>query len=163
MEYITVPWRKDYVKNAQKMKQCFFCVASKRNHDQKDFILFRGNHNFVILNKYPYSPGHLMIAPFNHLDSIEKAEKKASDEMADILKKSIEILRKVYHPHGFNTGMNIGHSAGAGVAYHYHMHIIPRWTGDSNFMPLVARAKLTIEDIRQTYDKLSRHFKDVVL
>jgi ATP adenylyltransferase len=99
-----------------------------------------------------------MIVPYQHLDSIEKAEKKSSDEMADILKKSIEILRKVYHPHGFNTGMNIGHSAGAGVAHHYHMHVIPRWVGDSNFMPIIGKTKLTIEDLNKTYNNLYPHF-----
>lgn len=158
---MTVPWREDYVKNAHKMKECFFCEASKRQNDKKDFILYRGKYNFIILNKYPYSPGHLMIAPYKHLDSIEKSGKKSSDELADILKKSIEILRKVYLPHGFNTGMNIGHSAGAGVAFHYHMHVIPRWIGDSNFMPIIGKTKLTIESIHKSYDKLSQYFKDL--
>lgn len=161
MEYMTVPWREDYVKNAYKMKECFLCIASKRKNDKKNFILYRGKYNFIILNKYPYSPGHLMIVPYQHLDSIEKAEKKSSDEMTDILKKSIEILRKVYHPHGFNTGMNIGHSAGAGVAHHYHMHVIPRWVGDSNFMPIIGKTKLTIEDLNKTYNNLYPSFKDL--
>jgi ATP adenylyltransferase len=158
MEYMTVPWRENYVKNAYKMKECYFCTASKKKNDKQNYILYRGKYNFIILNKYPYSPGHPMIVPYQHLDSIEKAEKKSSDEMADILKKSIEILRKVYHPHGFNTGMNIGHSAGAGVAHHYHMHVIPRWVGDSNFMPIIGKTKLTIEDLNKTYNNLYPHF-----
>ena len=161
MEYMTVPWREDYVRNAHKMKECLFCIASKRKNDKQNFILYRGKYNFIILNKYPYSPGHLMIVPYQHLDSIEKAEKKSSDEMVDILKKSIEILRKAYQPHGFNTGMNIGHSAGAGVAHHYHMHIIPRWVGDSNFMPIIGKTKLTIEDLNKTYKNLYPYFKDL--
>jgi len=161
MEYIAAPWREDYVKNACKMKECIFCAASKRKSDKKDFILYRGKYNFVILNKYPYSPGHLMIAPYEHLDSIEKAEKISTDEMTDILKKSLKILRKIYNPHGFNTGMNIGHSAGAGVADHYHLHVIPRWVGDSNFMPIIGKTKLTLEDLNKTYHNLYPYFKNL--
>jgi ATP adenylyltransferase len=161
MEYIAAPWREDYVKNAYKMKECIFCAASKRKNDKKDFILYRGKYNFVILNKYPYSPGHLMIAPYEHLDSIEKAEKISTDEMTDILKKSLKILRKIYNPHGFNTGMNIGHSAGAGVADHYHLHVIPRWVGDSNFMPIIGKTKLTLEDLNKTYHNLYPYFKNL--
>jgi len=157
---MTVPWREHYVKNAHKMKGCFFCAVAKRKKDKQDLILYRGEHNFIILNKYPYSPGHLMIAPYKHLDSIEKAGKKTSYEMTDILKKSLEILREVYNPHGFNTGMNIGHSAGAGVAYHYHLHVIPRWVGDSNFMPIIGKTKLTTEDLNKTYNNLCTHFKN---
>jgi len=161
MEYITVPWRENYVKNAHKMKKCFFCLASKRKTDKQDFILYRGAYNFVILNKYPYSPGHIMIAPYQHIDSIEKSEKNVSNEMMEILKKSVIILRKVYNPHGFNAGMNIGHSAGAGVAHHYHLHVIPRWVGDSNFMPIIGKTKLTIEDLNKTFDNLYPYFKNL--
>ena len=99
-----------------------------------------------------------MIAPYAHLDSIEKAKKEITDEMADLLKLSLSVLRKTYQPHGFNTGMNIGHSAGAGVADHYHLHIIPRWTGDANFMPLIGKTRVVIEDIETTYEKLKSKF-----
>jgi ATP adenylyltransferase len=99
-----------------------------------------------------------MIAPFKHLDSLEKADKKTSYEMTDFLQLSLKILRKVYKPHGFNTGMNLGRSAGAGVADHYHLHVIPRWTGDSNYMPLVGGTKVVIEDLNTTYDKLIPFF-----
>jgi len=160
MEYKTVPWREQYVKNAHKMKECFFCTAAKRKKDKQNLILYRGEHNFIILNKYPYSPGHLMIAPYKHLDSIEKAGGETSYEMIDILKKSLEILREVYNPHGFNTGMNIGHSAGAGVAHHYHLHVIPRWVGDSSFMPIIGKTKLTTEDLHKTYNNLYTYFKN---
>jgi ATP adenylyltransferase len=99
-----------------------------------------------------------MIAPYKHLDSIEKAEKEITDEMADLLKLTLGVLRTTYRPHGFNTGMNIGHSAGAGVADHYHLHVIPRWTGDANFMPLIGKTKVVIEDIESTYEKLRSCF-----
>ena len=140
------------------MTECIFCQALQTKKDSEVFILHRAKHNFIILNRYPYTPGHLMIAPYEHLDSIEKAEKSVTDEMADLLKKSLSVLRQTYRPHGFNTGMNIGHSAGAGVADHYHLHVIPRWTGDANFMPLIGKTKVVIEDIETTYKKLKSHF-----
>ncbi|MFC2163422.1 HIT domain-containing protein [Acidobacteriota bacterium] len=158
IKYITAPWREEYVKKAFKMTECIFCRALQAETDKEAFILHRAKHNFLILNRYPYTPGHLMIAPYAHLDSIEKAEKEITDEMADLLKLSLRVLRKTYRPHGFNTGMNIGHSAGAGVADHYHLHLIPRWTGDANFMPLIGNTKVVIEDIETTYKKLKSQF-----
>lgn len=163
MEFIHAPWRKEYVRNLSKMNECIFCRALKMKNDKEAFILFRGQNNFVLLNKYPYTPGHLMIAPYKHLSSFERAEKESTDEMTDILKLSLRILRKKYRPHGFNTGMNLGHSAGAGVADHFHLHLIPRWTGDSNFMPLVGRTKVVIEDIETTYDRLLPYFQKAKL
>ncbi len=154
MEYITAPWREDYVKKICKMDECIFCRALKLKNDRKAFILFRGQHNFIMLNKYPYTPGHLMIAPYRHIASFERVKKESTDEMTELLKLSLKILKKSYHPHGFNTGMNLGRSAGAGVSEHYHLHIIPRWTGDSNFMPLVGKTKVVIEDLEITYRRL---------
>jgi len=107
-----------------------------------------------MLNKYPYTPGHLMIAPYKHIASFERAKKESTDEMADLLKLSLKILKKNYRPHGFNTGMNLGQSAGAGVSDHYHLHVIPRWTGDSNLMPLVSNTKIFLEDLKITYKRL---------
>lgn len=159
MEYITTPWREEYIKKLIKMKGCIFCQALKKKNDKQSFILYRGIHNFVLLNKYPYTPGHLMIAPYKHLGSIELAKKEATDEMTELLKKCLSLLRKQYDPQGFNTGMNIGQCAGAGVADHYHLHIIPRWSGDSNFMPLIGKTKVVLEDLYTSYDKLLRYFE----
>lgn len=154
MEYISTPWREEYVKNIYKMTECIFCRALKLKDDRKAYILYRGTHNFIMLNKFPYTPGHLIIAPYRHIASFERAKKEITDEMTDILKLSLKALKKKYHPHGFNTGMNLGKSAGAGVADHYHLHVIPRWVGDSNFMPLVGKTKVTLEDLNTTYDRL---------
>jgi ATP adenylyltransferase len=159
MEYITAPWREKYVKQVFKMKECIFCKALKQKDDKKCFILYRGNHNFVLLNKYPYTPGHLMIAPYKHLNSVELAEKKSSSEMMELLTKCLGILRKHYKPQGFNAGMNLGHSAGAGVADHYHLHVIPRWIGDSNFMPIIGKTKVVHKDLPTTYEQLLVHFQ----
>jgi ATP adenylyltransferase len=160
MEYITAPWREEYVKKVFKMKGCIFCQALEQKKDKQFFVLDRAGYNFVLLNKYPYTPGHLMIAPYKHLNSIELAGKKTTEEMMELLKKCLKILRKEYSPQGFNTGMNIGHSAGAGVADHYHLHIIPRWIGDSNFMPLVGKTKVVLKDLHTTYDQLLSHFRN---
>ena len=154
MEYIFAPWRKEYVRKISKMSECIFCRALKMKNDKKAFILYRAKKNFIVLNKYPYTSGHLMIAPYVHLSSFDRAKKESTDEMADLLKLSLRILRKKYRPHGFNTGMNLGNSAGAGVADHFHLHVIPRWTGDSNFMALVGKTKVVIEDVETTYVQL---------
>jgi ATP adenylyltransferase len=136
------------------MKKCIFCEARKNPDDRASSILFKGTHNLVLLNKYPYTPGHLMIAPFRHLSDFTRARAGERSELAELLQLAIRILRNRYKPHGFNVGMNLGHSAGAGVADHYHLHVIPRWTGDSNFMPLVGGTRVFIEDLEMTYERL---------
>ena len=154
MEYISAPWREEYVRQIYKMNECIFCRAMKLKNERDALILFKGTHNFIVLNKYPYTSGHLMIAPYKHLATFEEAKKESSDEMTDLLKLSLKALTKEYRPHGFNTGMNIGKSAGAGVADHYHFHVIPRWTGDSNFMAIVGKTKVMMNDLETTYDRL---------
>jgi len=161
MEYISTPWREEYIRKICKMSGCIFCQALKLKNDRKAFILFRGSHNFIVLNRYPYTPAHLMIAPNKHQASFEQAEKESTDEMVDLLKLSLKILRNKYRPHGFNTGMNLGRSAGAGVVDHYHLHVILRWTGDSNFMPIVGKTKTMIEDLETTYNRLYPLFQKV--
>jgi ATP adenylyltransferase len=152
--YLTAPWREAYVRNVFKMKGCIFCQALRSQDDLKALILYRGQHNFIILNKYPYTPGHLMIAPYRHLARIEAASREATEEMMELLKMSLKLLRRRYRPHGFNLGMNLGQCAGAGVVGHYHLHLIPRWSGDANFMPLVAQTKVVIEDLETTFNRL---------
>jgi len=162
MEYINAPWRARYVKNVSRAEGCIFCQALKQEDDSKAFILHRGRHNFVILNKYPYTPGHLMIAPFRHLDSPEKATRAASHELWDIQALCLKILRSHYRPQGFNLGMNLGKCAGAGITDHYHIHLIPRWPGDSNFMPLVGETRVVIETLETTFAQLSPLFREHV-
>ncbi len=163
MEYISAPWRKEYVRRISKMSGCIFCQALKSKDDREAFILFRGAHNFIVLNKYPYTSGHLMIAPYKHVSSFERAKKESTDEMADLLKLSLKVLRKKYCPQGFNTGMNLGKCAGAGVADHYHLHVIPRWTGDSHFMPIVGETKVMIENLETTFKRLFPLFQKTKL
>jgi ATP adenylyltransferase len=159
MEYISAPWREGYVKKVCRMRGCIFCRALKLKNDRAAYILFRGRHNFIILNKFPYNPGHLMIAPYRHAASLDRAPKEASDELAELLKLSLKVLKKNYRPQGFNAGLNLGRSAGAGVVHHYHLHVIPRWQGDSNFMPLISQTRVLIEDLDSAYERLCPLFK----
>jgi ATP adenylyltransferase len=154
MRYISAPWRADYVRRALTMKRCVFCEALKAPEDRIPAVLYRGRRNFVLLNRYPYTPGHLMIAPLRHVADFAEARPDERAELAELFQSALRVLRKAYAPHGFNAGMNLGASAGAGVAGHYHLHVVPRWTGDSNFMPLVGATKVFIEDLDATYRKL---------
>jgi ATP adenylyltransferase len=160
MRYISAPWRADYVRRALTMKRCVFCEALKGRDDRVPAVLYRGRHNFVLLNKYPYTPGHLMIAPRRHVADFVDAHPSERAELAELFQTALRVLRQAYAPHGFNAGMNLGPSAGAGVAGHYHLHVVPRWTGDSNFMPLVGATKVFIEDLDTTYQKLRPLFDE---
>jgi len=158
MRYIAAPWRAPYVRNVHKPAACVFCAAPKAGDDGAAHILHRGRRCFVILNKYPYQSGHLMVAPFRHTAAFERAPKPLSDEIGDIVKMSLRVLKKAFRPHGFNVGLNLGRSAGAGVVDHFHVHVVPRWTGDSNFMPIAAGTKVVIEDLAATHARLAPLF-----
>ena len=139
--------------------RCIFCEAFQNPaNDEKNFVLHRGTRNFIILNLYPYITGHLMIAPNAHVDEFGLAPKETTDEMMDLAKRCQTALRKVYDPDGFNLGMNLGRAAGAGVADHFHLHIVPRWNGDTNFMSTVGDTRVLSEDLPTTYRKLVSKF-----
>jgi ATP adenylyltransferase len=138
---------------------CIFCTAAKNSaDDETNFVLHRGAHTFVILNLYPYISGHLMIAPYAHLGELDAAPTEVTAEMMELVKRCQTALREVYRPQGFNVGMNLGRAAGAGIADHIHMHIMPRWVGDSNFMTSVAETRVIPEDLPTTYRKLLASF-----
>ena len=158
MERLWSPWRHEYIANTSPEKfqgACIFCEAQKTPaDDEKNLVLYRGTHNFVILNRYPYISGHLMVAPFAHVGEFYAAPKETTDELTDLVKRCQLALRDAYQPQGFNIGMNLGRVAGAGVADHIHMHILPRWGGDTNFMSTVAETRVLPEDLSTTYQKL---------
>ncbi len=156
--YITTPWRERYIRTAGRAKGCVLCAALKRRSDRAAHILYRGDAYFIILNKYPYTPGHLMIAPYRHTAAFERATPAEAAEMAGLMQKAIRVLRARYRPDGFNAGMNLGRSAGAGVTEHYHLHVLPRWTGDSNFLPIIGGTRTLIEDLDTTYRRLQPLF-----
>jgi ATP adenylyltransferase len=140
-------------------QSCIFCDAVKNpDHDEESLLLHRGAHAFVILNRYPYISGHLLIAPNDHLGELDTAPKEVSDEIMDLAKRCQAALRATYQPQGFNLGMNLGRAAGAGIADHIHMHIMPRWLGDTNFMTAVSETRVLPEDLQTTYRKLRATF-----
>ena len=162
MRYIAAPWRGDYVRNVHKKTSagCVLCRAESLGDERRARILHRGKLAFVIMNAYPYQSGHVMIAPFRHTSSFERAPKALTDEMSDLLKLALAVLKKAYRPQGFNVGMNLGRSGGAGVTGHVHVHAVPRWQGDSNFMPVVGRTKVVLEDLDTTYRRLRPLFRE---
>ena len=153
MEHIWAPWRMAYV-IGEKERGCIFCDKPKENKDSDNLILYRGERNFIILNNYPYNPGHLMVAPYRHVAHLEELSPEELYEHFDIVRRSIKALKEVLNPGGFNIGINIGKVAGAGVEGHIHTHIVPRWEGDTNFMPVIAETKVLPEALASTYDKL---------
>jgi ATP adenylyltransferase len=157
------PWRYDYIKSGSSEEKrrepsCIFCALQAETEDESNFILHRGEFNFVVLNIYPYISGHLLIIPYAHLGELDAAPKETTDELMDLTKRSQSLLRETYSPHGFNLGMNLGRAAGAGVAEHIHLHIMPRWMGDSNFMSTIAETRVIPEDLSTTYGKLRGKF-----
>jgi len=153
MEQISAPWRMEYILETDK-NGCFLCQYPKEDSDELNLILYRGDSNFIILNRFPYNPGHLMVAPYRHLGILQDLTDVEAKEHIDLVKKSVELLIKVMNPHGFNVGMNLGKIAGAGVDDHIHTHIVPRWQGDTNFMPVIADTKVLPESLAATYKKL---------
>lgn len=159
MEHLWSPWRYTYVSKAQPTDRCIFCDKAAQNKDADNHIVYRGKDSFVILNIYPYTSGHLMIAPYAHVATLEEAGSQTLAEMMELTRLAEKHLRSVYKPQGLNIGMNIGECAGAGVAGHIHMHVLPRWTGDSNFMTTVAETRVMPEDLAVTYARLSAAFR----
>ena len=154
MDYLWTPWRYAYVSGAEKATGCIFCDLPKLGDDRKARIVHRGHDCYVILNTYPYTSGHVMIVPFAHLDGLQKLPAAAAQEMMALAQKMEGVLRAVYHPEGINLGVNIGAAAGAGVAGHVHMHVLPRWTADSNFMTAVSETRVLPEALDTTYERL---------
>ena len=158
MKQLWAPWRMEYVKS-EKSDECIFCSLPKANDDTKNYILHRGKSAFIIMNIFPYNSAHVMVSPFRHIACLTAQNADESKEMNSLTLKAIEILRAVINPEGFNVGYNIGKAAGAGYDEHIHCHIVPRWTGDTNFMPVLGETKVHPEHLKTTYKKLLPHFK----
>lgn len=159
MDVLWSPWRYSYITGesgpANPDTGCVFCnILNSPASDEEKFILKRAGFNFVILNIYPYATGHLMIVPYEHIADLDKADKKTTDEMMDLTKCCQSAIGEIYSPQGFNMGLNIGKAAGAGVAGHFHMHILPRWIGDVNFMTTICESRTMPESLETTYAKL---------
>jgi ATP adenylyltransferase len=155
MDFIWSPWRYDYLASGgKKPSSCVFCVSGDTSHDAERLIVFRGIHNFVILNLFPYTSGHAMVAPYEHLDTIAGAKPEQLLEMMQLAQRLIGALEKLYRPEGFNLGMNLGHAAGAGIREHFHLHVVPRWVGDANFMSISGETRVLPEELSKTYERL---------
>jgi ATP adenylyltransferase len=155
------PWRSEYIASAGDADAtvCLFCkLRDEPDNDETNFVLHRASHNFVVLNRYPYTSGHLLIVPYEHVGELDMAAKMTTDELMELTKQCQTALRDVYLPDGFNVGMNLGRAAGAGIADHIHIHILPRWSGDTNFMTSVGEARVLPEDLSTTYQKLQNRF-----
>jgi len=154
MDYLWTPWRYAYVSGTEKTAGCVFCDALKGNDDAKMFIVHRGQHCYVILNAYPYTPGHVMIVPYAHLDELQKLPTEGANEMMALSQQMESLLRELYHPDGINLGMNIGKAAGAGIAGHIHMHVLPRWIADANFLSVIGETRILPETLDVTWKRM---------
>lgn len=157
MERLWTPWRMAYIKGAERHETCIFCDLPAQDSDEANLILARGSLAFVILNKFPYNPGHLMIAPFRHVAEMEQLSAEELADIGDWTQRCIEALKATTAPHGFNVGINQGVAAGAGIVDHIHAHVVPRWGGDTNFMTTVGETKVLPELLAETYAKLKPH------
>jgi ATP adenylyltransferase len=157
---IWAPWRLAYVKDASKdtEEECIFCVKPEADDDRANLIVHRGEHSFVILNLYPYTNGHLMVAPYEHIAGFQELSPETIAEMMALAQRAMARLEDVYDPHGYNVGINQGRVAGAGVEHHIHLHVVPRWGGDTNFMPVIADTKVMPQTLEQSYDALEGAF-----
>jgi ATP adenylyltransferase len=154
MDYLWTPWRYAYVSTVEKATGCVFCDAIKVGNDEKMMIVHRDEHCYVILNAYPYTSGHVMIVPYAHVDELRKLPPEAASEMMTLSQRMETVLRELYRPDGINLGMNIGKAAGAGIAGHIHMHVLPRWVADANFMSVVGETRLLPETLEETWRKM---------
>ena len=153
MERLWSPWRMQYLTD-ERPHGCVFCLAVAQSRDEENLIAWRGERAFVMLNRYPYNAGHLMVIPYEHVASVECLPPETLTEMMLLVNRSLAALRRAMSPEGFNIGANLGHVAGAGIADHVHMHIVPRWEGDTNFMPVLADVRVVPELLADTYRKL---------
>ncbi|HZP34754.1 MAG TPA: HIT domain-containing protein [Candidatus Acidoferrales bacterium] len=154
MDYLWTPWRYSYVASGVKDDRCIFCAAAEGQDDAQSLVVLRARRNFVILNRYPYTSGHVMIVPYAHEPKLAGMPQETSSEMMLLAQRLERVLDTLYHPDGCNLGMNIGRAAGAGIAGHLHLHVLPRWIGDTNFMTTVGETRVQPEELTTTYQRM---------
>lgn len=158
MKTIWAPWRIEYIRQT-KPQGCILCDKPKEKKDEANGILFRGKYNYIMMNNYPYNPGHLMVVPYVHVDNLDALDGKTKLEMFEIVNRAVNALKTTLNPAGFNIGMNLGKVAGAGIDDHLHAHVVPRWNGDTNFMPVIADIRVIPQAVADTYAQLKECFK----
>ena len=159
MDYLWTPWRYQYVTTAGDRGECIFCAAAQASDDRERLVVHRAARSFVILNRFPYTSGHLMVVPYEHKAALEELADETLVESIRLARDSVRHLRTIYAPEGLNLGMNLGRSAGAGIAEHVHLHVLPRWTGDTSFITTVGETRVVPEDLEVTWEKLRRAFR----
>jgi ATP adenylyltransferase len=158
MDFLFTPWRYAFVTSVHEAAGCVFCELLQAHDDQKSLIVHRDKHCFVILNAYPYTSGHVMVVPYKHVDQLQLLSAEAAQEMMVLTQRLEGILRELYHPDGLNLGMNLGKAAGAGIAGHIHMHVLPRWVADANFISVIGETRVLPEDLATTYNRIRSKF-----
>lgn len=158
MQKLWAPWRGKFILG-KKEKGCIFCKRVKEKKDEKNLILFRGERSFIIMNRFPYNTGHLMVCPNRHTGKLENLTESEISDLMKTAQLSIKVLKSALKPEAINLGMNLGKVSGAGVANHLHIHIVPRWSGDTNFMPIVAETKVVSISLREVFKKLKKSLK----
>ena len=158
MDHIWSPWRMEYIENNNKEEGCVFCIAQAMTDSAENLIAYRGKLAYVILNRYPYTSGHLMVIPFEHAPNLEELDPETRAEMMELTSRCTTILRKIYRTESFNVGINIGEAAGAGVVGHVHIHIVPRWKGDTNFITTIGETRVLPEALEDTYKRVKNAF-----
>jgi ATP adenylyltransferase len=158
VDYLWSPWRYRYLTTTPQHDGCVFCHIAASQADEENLIVFRGKYNFVVLNKFPYTSGHVMVVPYAHASELSAIAEEAAAEMMALARTTERILREAYRPDGLNIGMNVGSAAGAGIAGHIHLHVLPRWSGDANFMTTIGETRVLPEDLSATWQRLSGAF-----
>ena len=163
MERLWAPWRLEYIKNAQDddEQECIFCAKPKESRDKENLIIYRSHHCFVIMNKYPYNNGHIMVVPYLHEADLTRFSDEILLNIQHSIQLAVKALQQTMDPHGINVGINLGRSAGAGIVDHLHYHLVPRWDGDTNFMPVLTGTKVISEGLSESWGKLHNAFKDL--
>ena len=161
MKVLWAPWRMTYIRSAGKLRECIFCKAVK-GRDEDNWVVYRGKYSLAVLNIYPYNTAHVMIAPKRHIPRPELLTKEEVEEIHEVLVILLRAIDSEYSPHGYNIGINVGKVAGAGIEEHLHVHIVPRWSGDTNFMPVISGVKVIPESLKTTYERLRRAISGVI-
>ena len=164
MERLYSPWRSQYIEgfSDESNNECFLCRAYKEKDDEKNFVVYRGKNAFVIMNLYPYNAGHLMVCPNEHIGDFTALDKETLCEISELTQKMVKLLKISLNPDGFNLGYNLGRAAGAGLEDHIHNHIVPRWIGDTNFMPVIGEVRVISQDLKDIYNKLKKNLEKVL-
>ena len=159
MKVLWAPWRMEYILSEEKGESCIFCPGDDREQDEERLILYVGSLSMVMMNRYPYNNGHLLVAPIKHVKALEDLSHEETLDILLMVRRSIRILKEIMNPEGFNVGLNLGRVAGAGMENHMHFHIVPRWNGDNNYMTVVGEVRVIPEHIIETYGRLKPHFE----